>query len=83
MNLEVIRKYVSARPFKPLVFHLENGEQQLVKHPEILVTEIVIIAVDDEGLPVIIAPEAISAIHYAPNKPSRPGGRRKPFTSKK
>ncbi len=83
MNLEVIRKYVSARPFKPLVFHLENGEKQIVKYPEIIVTEVVIMAADDEGLPVIIAPEAISAIHYAPNKPSRPRGRRKLVTSKK
>lgn len=71
MNLEMIRKYVNARPFKPLVFHLENGGQQIVKPPEIIITDVVIMAADDRGFPVIIAPEAVISIHYAPNKPSR------------
>ncbi len=83
MNLNVIRKYVSDRPFKPLVFHLGNGEKQLLRHPEIIVTEIVVIAVDDEGLPVIIAPEAISAIHYAQNRTRRVRGRKKTVSAKK
>jgi hypothetical protein len=35
MDLEVIRKTLNDRPFRPIVFHLENGEKQVVKHPEI------------------------------------------------
>lgn len=64
MEISQIRKLVSARPFKPIVFHLDNGEEQLITHPEIIVTEIMIIAVDDVGEPVYIAPEAISAIRH-------------------
>ena len=82
MNLEVIRKYASARPFKPLVFHLEHGDKQIVKHPEIIITELVIIAVDDEGLPVIIAPEAVSAIRYA-KAGVRTRSRKRPRAAKK
>lgn len=77
MNLKLIRKYVSARPFKPLVFHLENSDKQIVKHSEIIITEIVISARDDEGLPVIIAPEAVSAIHYAKDNARRARSRKK------
>ncbi|MEK7727082.1 MAG: hypothetical protein AAB354_01650 [candidate division KSB1 bacterium] len=83
MNLEMIRKYVNARPFKPLVFHLENGDKQLVKHPEIIITEVVIMAADEKGFPVVIAPEAVTSIHYAPAKPHRTRARRKPVTARK
>lgn len=83
MNLEAIRKYVNARPFKPLVFHLENGDQQIVKQPEIIITEVVIMAADDKGFPVIIAPEAVASIHYAPDKPRRTRGRKKRVSLRK
>ncbi len=80
MNLNVIRRFVNSQPFKPLVFHLDNGEKQLIKHPEIIVTEDMIIAVDDDGLPVILAPEAISSIHRtrstARRRPRRTASRR-------
>lgn len=82
MKLELIRKYVSARPFKPLVFHLENGDKQIVKHPEIIITEIVIMAADDRGFPVIIAPEAVTSIHYAPEKVRRARSRKKARASR-
>jgi len=65
MDLEVIRQTLNDRPFRPIVFHLENGEKQVIKHPEIIVTEINVIAVDDDGFPVFIKPDAITAIHYA------------------
>lgn len=71
MQLDVIRRFVNVRPFKPLVFHIDNGEKQVIKHPEIIVTADMIIAVDDEGLPVIIAPEAVSSIHRAKNTTRR------------
>lgn len=62
MNIEVIRKVLGTRPFKAVVFHLENGEKQVITHPEIIVTDVMIMAADDDGLPVLIAPEAVSAI---------------------
>jgi hypothetical protein len=79
MDLEVIRKTLNERPFRPIVFHLDNGEKQVVKHPEILVSEINVIALDDDGRPVFIKPEAITAIHYARNaKPAHtPRGRKR------
>jgi predicted RNase H-related nuclease YkuK (DUF458 family) len=67
MDLEIIRKTLNERPFRPIVFHLDNGEKQVVKHPEILVSEINVITLDDDGRPVFIKPEAITAIHYARN----------------
>jgi hypothetical protein len=75
MDLEVIRRVLSDRPFKPIVFHLENGEKQLIKHPEIIVTEAMIVAVDDDGLPVFIKPEAISAIRHPRRTARRRNGR--------
>jgi len=78
MDIEVIRKTLNERPFKAIVFHLENGEKHVIRHPEIIVTEIYVLAVDDEGLPVFIKPEAITAIHYARNiKPRRARSRKR------
>jgi len=65
MDYQEIRRLVSHRPFEPLVFHLDNGQTQVVNHPEIIVTDVMVITVDDYGKPVYIAPEAISAIRHA------------------
>lgn len=65
MNVNEIRRAVNARPFRPLMFHLDNGEKRLVNHPEIIVTEVMVITVDDAGLPVYFSPEAITAIRHA------------------
>jgi hypothetical protein len=84
MDLEVIRQTLNERPFRPIVFHLDNGEKQLVKHPEILVSEINVIALDDDGRPIFIKPDAITAIHYARNAaPYRPPRSRKRATSRR
>lgn len=83
MNVETIRKQVNTRPFKPLVFHLENGDRQIVKPPEIIVTEVVIMAADDKGFPVIIAPAAVTSIHDASDRPRRTRGRKKPVSLRK
>lgn len=71
MNFNEIRRIVGARPFEPLVFHLDNGETQRINHPEIIVTDVMVIAVDDIGKPVYIAPEAITAIRHAPKASRR------------
>ncbi len=83
MNVNEIRRLAQQRPFKPLLFQLDNGTKQLIKHPEIIITEVVIMAADDKGFPVIIAPEAVTSIHYAPAKAHRARIRRKPVTAKK
>lgn len=84
MDLEVIRKTLKDRPFRPNVFHLDNGKKQVVKHPEIFVSEINVITLDDHGRPVFIKPEAITAIHYARNAaPYRPPRRRKRATPRR
>lgn len=79
MSLNEIRRLVQQRPFKPLLLQLDNGTKQLVNHPEVIVTEMMIVSVDDDGQLIYIAPEAISTVRYAPlsnprsrsNKPKR------------
>lgn len=79
MNLEEIRKHVTRRPFKPFIIHMDNGKTHLIPHPEIIVTESVVVAVDDDGDAVYLAPEAISAITYmkASARPKRTATKRK------
>lgn len=77
MNVNEIRRLVQQRPFKPLVFHLDNGEKQIVNHPEIIVTEMMIVSVDDHGQLIYIAPEAVSAVRYARSTNRRMRGGRK------
>jgi hypothetical protein len=72
MDFNEIRRLVSARPFEPLVFYLDNGDKHFVKHPEIIVTDVMVITVNDKGKPVYIAPEAISAIRPARRATRRP-----------
>lgn len=81
MHVNEIRRLVQQRPFKPLLFQLDNGEKQLVNHPEIIVTEMMIVSVDNKGQLIYIAPEAVSTVRYAPaskrtarrgNKPTKP-----------
>jgi hypothetical protein len=55
---------VNARPFKPIVFHLDNGKKQVIKHPQFIVTKAMVAAVDDKGLPVLMTPESIVDIKY-------------------
>jgi hypothetical protein len=64
MDLEEIRKHVARRPFKPFIIHMDNDKPHLIPHPEIIVTPNVVVAVDDDGDAVYLAPEAISAITY-------------------
>lgn len=64
MEVKEIRQLVSTRPFRPMIFHLENGGSQLISHPEIIITESIVVAVDDDGEAVYITPEAITSITY-------------------
>ncbi len=64
MQVEEIKKTISARPFKAFEFHLDNGDILLVTHPEIIITETLIVAVDQDGKVMLIAPEAISSIKF-------------------
>jgi hypothetical protein len=43
---------------------LDNGEKHAVKHPEIIVTNELIMTVNDLGRAVLIAPEAVTSIEY-------------------
>jgi len=62
MKISEIRKLLSARPFKPIVFRLGNGEKQLITDPQFLVTATKIIVVDRKGLPVFLTPKSIISI---------------------
>jgi hypothetical protein len=64
MEIEEIRKHVVRHPFRSFIIHLDNGKTYLITHPEIIITEKVVVAVDKDGDAVYLAPEAISAITY-------------------
>jgi len=64
MNVEKIREVVRRRPFKSFVFHLDNGEKHLVKHPEISIGIEFIATVDENGHSVLITPEAVTSIEF-------------------
>jgi hypothetical protein len=67
MHTEQIRKQFAMRPYKSLEIHLDNGEMYEITHPEIIVTDMVVVAVDKNGEVIYIAPEAISAIKFSKN----------------
>jgi hypothetical protein len=73
MELEEIRKHLVVRPFKPFIIHMDNGKTHIITHPEIIITETIVVAVDEDGDAVYLAPEAISAIsrYKNPTKPKR------------
>lgn len=63
MEVEEIRKILQTRPFKAFEIHVDNGEKYLITHPEnILVTNQIVITVDDQGQAALITPESISTI---------------------
>ena len=62
MELEEIRKHTAVRPFKPFIIHMDNGKTHIITHPEIIITETIVVAVDEDGDAVYLAPEAIGAI---------------------
>ncbi|MFQ6116244.1 MAG: hypothetical protein ACE5NG_19475 [bacterium] len=68
MEVSEIRKQFEIRPFKPLEIHLDNGDKYVVTHPEIIITDSIVVAVDEDGEAIYIAPEAISAIKLAEDK---------------
>ncbi|MDZ7290194.1 MAG: hypothetical protein ONB44_23905 [candidate division KSB1 bacterium] len=78
MQVEEIRKRLSVRPFRPLLIHLDNGTTHLITHPEIIITETIVVALDKDGEAVYMAPEAISEITQPPklSLPKRPRKRR-------
>jgi hypothetical protein len=57
---------------------MDNGKTHLITHPEVIITEMVVVAVDEDGDAVYLAPEAISEITYQkkPIKSSRTQSRR-------
>lgn len=68
MELEEIRKHTAVRPFKPFIIHMDNGKTHIITHPEIIITETIVVAVDEDGDAVYLAPEAISAISRYKNQ---------------
>jgi hypothetical protein len=68
MEVSEIRKHLKVRPFKPLEIHLDNGDKYIVTHPEVIVTDSIVVAVDEHGEAIYMAPEAISAIKLAEQK---------------
>jgi len=76
MDVDEIRRLVKVHPFRPFELHLDAGEKYLITHPEIIIHEVMVVAVDHRGELVYIAPEAISAIRFAPKRGGRARRRR-------
>jgi len=64
MTVQEIRQIVKQQPFKPFIFHLDNGERHPIKSPEIIVSNALIMSVDDKGKSILIAPETVTAIEF-------------------
>jgi len=64
MNIEEIRTVAKQRPFRPFVLQLDNGKQYFIRHPEIIITDDLIMTVNENGKGVLIAPEAVSSIEF-------------------
>ncbi|MCI0697738.1 hypothetical protein L0337_37790 [candidate division KSB1 bacterium] len=63
MEVDEIRKFTKARPFKAFEIRIENGEKYLIPHPEnIFITNQLLVTVDEQGQSILIAPEAVSTI---------------------
>jgi hypothetical protein len=64
MDVQEIRKVARQRPFKPFWFNLDNGQKHPIRHSEIIVTNQLIMTIDDDGKAVLIAPEAVTSIEF-------------------
>lgn len=64
MEVVEIKKIVSIRPFEPFEFHLDDGAVHLITHPEIIVTDSIIAALDQDEKVVLITPESIQSINF-------------------
>jgi len=64
MTVQEIRQIVKQRPFEPFIFHLDNGERRPMKSPEIVVSNELIVSVDDKGKSILIAPETVTATEF-------------------
>ena len=62
MEVAEIKKVVTVRPFKPFEIHLDNGEVHKITHPEIIVSNTLVMTIDEHGDSVLIAPEAVTSI---------------------
>ncbi len=69
MNVDEIRKIARRRPFKPFLFHLDNGEKYAVRHPEIVVGNELVVTVDDNGKIIMISPEAVTLMEFLDVEP--------------
>jgi hypothetical protein len=79
MELDEIRRHALVRPFRPFIIHMDNGQKHVITHPEIIITEKIVVAVDRDGDAVYLAPEAISVITYTKvsSRPKRTAAKRK------
>jgi hypothetical protein len=62
MEVSEFRKFLAMRPFEPIEICLDNGQKQLITHPEVIVTDSIIVAVDANGDAIFISPQAVSAV---------------------
>lgn len=83
MGIRKIRNYTLARPFRPFLFHMDDGQTHLITHHEIIITKTIVVAVDKNGDAVYLVPEAISAITYYKEKAATKRTRTKRARTKK
>ena len=64
MKAKELRELISKRPFRPIIFHLEDGGNRLISRPTLVITNYIVVAIDEKGEAVYMTPEAISSITY-------------------
>lgn len=63
MEVGEIPKTLQTRPFKAFEIHVDNGEKYLITQREnIIVTDQIVMTVDDQAQAVLITPESSSTI---------------------
>ena len=80
MSYDEIRKYYSARPFRPFNVITKDGRASRVLHPEFMAldgNEETIFVSDPEASQFIIDVDSITALEYPPPKNASPRSKRK------
>ena len=62
MKADDIRQILGNQPFRPMDFHLNNGDVIRVSHPEMIVTDWTIVTVDPKGRLAFISTDAVTSI---------------------
>jgi hypothetical protein len=71
---ETLRRFFARGPYVPVEVMLASGECLRIPSPEVIITDELLVAVDDKGSLEWVVLEAIAAVRYASSRSGRRGG---------